>query len=75
MSEIKKNLENVETVDISRHRKLRVKANPGYEHAREQHVASLVLSELAEAASCFPIVLVPRPDDGKLLIAAMLGLK
>ena len=76
MSEIRKNPENVETVDVSRHRKLRVKANPGFEHAREQHVASLVLSELAEAASSFPIVLVPRPyDDGNLLMAAMLGLK
>jgi SapC len=70
-----KNPESIQTVDVSRHGKLRVKANPGFAHASLQHVAPVVLSELAVCASNFPLIFLPRPGDGKLLLAAMLGLR
>ncbi len=75
MSTVLKNPDNIQTVDASRHSKLKVKANPGYTHAREMHVAGIVLMELAECAANFPLVLIERPDDRKFLLAAMLGLR
>ncbi len=75
MSTDRKNPDNIQTIDANRHRKLRVKPNPGSEHARQQHVVGIMLSELAVCASTFPLVLIERPDAGKYQLVAILGLR
>lgn len=74
MSTAFKNPDHVETVDFSRHSKLKVKPNSGSVHASAMQASGIVLMELAQCASNFPLVLIARPDERKYQLAAMLGL-
>lgn len=75
MSTARKNPDNVQTVDVERHRKLRVKADAGFPHAREQHVASVTISEMAICSGEYPLAFIKRPDDGGYLLVALLGMR
>jgi hypothetical protein len=75
MSNTEKNPANVQTVDFSRHGKLKVKTHPGYAHAKARHLAAVNVSELGIASSNFPVVFVQNPRDQRYMLMAMLGLK
>lgn len=75
MSNTEKNPANVQTLDFSRHGKLKVKTHPGYIHAKTRHLAAVNVSELGIASSTFPIVFVQNPRDQRYMLMAMLGLK
>jgi hypothetical protein len=75
MSTTNKNPPNLQTVDFSRHGKLKVKPNPGFAHARDRNIVAVNVSELGLASSNFPIVLARNPADQRFLLMAMLGLK
>lgn len=75
MSTARKNPDNVETVDSTRHRTLRVKMDSGFDHAKAQHIAPVTLAELAATASSYPVVFIKRPADGTFMMVAMMGLR
>lgn len=75
MSTPRKNPDHIQSIDAAKHRKLRVKPDQGYPHAKQQHVAPILLSELAVAGANYPLAFIKRPDEGKYLLAAMLGLR
>jgi hypothetical protein len=70
-----KNQANIETVDKSRHAKLRVKDNPDFSHAREFNLASIMLGELSACTSNFPVLFVQHPDTQTVRPVAMFGLR
>lgn len=70
-----KNPDNIQAVDIHRHGKLRVRTNHGFPHAQQQHVAVITMTELASSISNFPVVVIKRPEDGRYVLATMLGLQ
>jgi hypothetical protein len=78
MSNNDKNPPNIQTLDYERHGKLRVKQDPGYAHAASSNIAAIVLSELGDCASNFPIAILPEPETADSLkphsLVALLGL-
>lgn len=75
MSSARKNPDNIQTVDIGKHRNLRVKLDATFPHAQIQHFVPITLSELALSASNYPVAFVQRPADGKYMLTAILGLR
>jgi hypothetical protein len=75
MSTPRKNPDNVQTVDVSKHGKLRVKADGDYPHAKEQHVVPVTMSEVAVCGSEFPLAFIQRPDGGGYMMVALLGMR
>lgn len=73
MAASNQNPPNLKTLDYSLHGKLRVKQDPGFAHARESNLAAIVLAELGDCASNFPLAFLPNPDGGYSLVA-LLGL-
>jgi len=70
-----KNPDNIETIDVSRHAKLRVKPNPDFGHARESHLVSVMLNELSPCTSNYPLVFITSSELGRTRLVAMLGLR
>lgn len=69
-----KNPDNVQTLDYARHGALRVRQDPGYAHARDSNIVAIVLPELGDCASNFPLAFLRNPDDQRYTLAALLGL-
>ncbi|HHX83449.1 MAG TPA: SapC family protein [Pseudomonadaceae bacterium] len=70
-----KNHENVETVNASRHAKLRVKPNPNMEHAKDLHLAAAMLNELSPCSSNFPLVFIQNQENQRMRLVAMMGIR
>lgn len=70
-----RNPANVQTIDASRHGKLKLKPDPGFGHAKTRHLVAVNVSELGSCISNFPVVLVPHPSDGRQTLMAMFGLR
>lgn len=70
-----KNQDHVETVDKSRHAKLRVKPNPDFAHASGFNLASVSLSELSACTANYPVVFVQSPENQKMRPVAVFGLR
>lgn len=74
----KKNPPNIETLDYARHGKLKVRQDPGYAHAANSNIAAIILSELGDCASNFPLAILPDPDNRESgrphSLVALLGL-
>jgi hypothetical protein len=70
-----KNPANVQTLDSRRHGKLKLKPHPGFPHAQDRNLVALNLTELGRSCGNFPIVLARNPNDQRLVLMAMLGLK
>jgi len=70
-----KNNENVETVDKSKHAKLRVKLNPDLAHAKELNLVAITLGELSACTCNFPIVFIQNPNSKNFFPIAMFGLR
>jgi hypothetical protein len=70
-----KNPENIETIDASRHAKLRVKPNPDFGHAKESHLVAVMLNELSPCTSNYPLVFISNKENGRTRLVAMLGLR
>jgi hypothetical protein len=70
-----KNADHVQTLDYSRHGKLRVKSNPGYVHAKGRNLVGVNLSELGACAGNFPLVFIQNPQDQQFILGAMMGLR
>ncbi len=75
MSNPERNPPNIQTVDYARHGKLKIKPSPSYVHAKDRHVVAVNVSELGISSSNFPLVFIRNPDDSRLVLMAMLGLK
>lgn len=75
MSNTAKNPANIQTVDFSRHGKLKLKPHSGFLHARDSNLAAVNISELGRSIGNFPVVLARNPNDQRLVLMAMLGLK
>lgn len=73
-----RNPPNVQTLDYARHGKLKVRQDPGYAHAATSNIAAIILSELGDCASNFPLAILPDPEGGDPLkphsMVALLGL-
>lgn len=74
MAATDKNPANVQTLDYQRHGKLRVKQDPGYAHAKDSNIVAIVLAELGDCASNFPLAFLRNPDDQRHTLVALLGL-
>ncbi len=70
-----KNYDYVETVDNTRHGKLRVKPNPDFGHAKNFNLASVTLAELSACTANYPVVFVKNPDNQQIRPVAMFGLR
>lgn len=70
-----KNFDHMETVDKTRHAKLRVKPNVDFVHAKDFNLASISLNELSACTANFPVVFVQNPDNQKFRPVAMFGLR
>lgn len=70
-----KNHDNVETVDASRHAKLRVKPNQDVGHAKETHLVGVMLNELSPCTSNYPLVFIHNKESGRTRLVAMLGMR
>ncbi|MEI7950177.1 MAG: SapC family protein [Gammaproteobacteria bacterium] len=70
-----KNAANIETIDVSRHAKLRVKSNPDFVHAKGANLASISLGEISVCASNYPIVFINTPNNNSLHPVALMGLR
>jgi hypothetical protein len=66
---------NIQTADFNRHGKLKLKPHPGFVHAKDRNLVALNVSELGRACGNFPIVLARNPNDGRLVLMAMLGIR
>ena len=74
MASIDKNPDFVQTLDYTRHGKLRVKQDPGFAHARQSNLVAIVMSELGDCASNFPLAFLRNPDDQRYSQVTLLGL-
>lgn len=70
-----KNINNVETVDKSKHAKLRVKENPDFTHAKGMNLAAITLGELSASVCNFPILFVQHPESHQTRPVAIFGLR
>lgn len=70
-----RNPPNIQTADFARHGKLKLKPHPGFPHARDRNLAAVNVSELGVSCANFPIVLARYPENQRLVLMAMLGLK
>lgn len=70
-----KNPDNIETIDVSRHAKLRVKPSADFGHARDSHLVSVTLNELSPCTSNYPLVFITSKELGRTRLVAMLGLR
>lgn len=70
-----KNPEPIQTVDKSRHAKLRIKPNPDFVHAQGMNLAGVMLGEFGAVACNFPIVFIEHPDTKLWRPVAVLGLR
>ncbi|MGA0806501.1 MAG: SapC family protein [Pseudohongiellaceae bacterium] len=74
MAATDKNPANVQTLGYARHGKLRVKQDPGFAHAKDSNIVAIVLPELGDCASNFPLAFLRNPDDQRYTLVALLGL-
>lgn len=70
-----KNYDHMETVDKSRHAKLRVKQSQDFGHAKTFNLAAVSLAELSAVAANYPIVFIQNPDNKEYRPVAMFGLR
>lgn len=70
-----KNINNIETVDKSRHATLRVKVNADFAHAKEMNLAAITLGELSACTCNFPVVFIQNPENKQVRPVAMFGLR
>lgn len=70
-----KNINNVETVDKTRHAKLRVKPNADFAHAKEMNLAAISMGELSACTCNFPVVFIQNPENQQVRPVAMFGLR
>lgn len=73
--EAMKNPDNIEALDLEKHRNLRVKPNPDFVHAKELNLAAITQGEIGATACNFPIVFIPNPDTKLLRPVALFGLR
>ncbi|MEY4641765.1 MAG: hypothetical protein RLZZ227_1759 [Pseudomonadota bacterium] len=69
------NPSHIETVDFSKHAKLKVKPNAAFPHGKDRNLVAINVSELGICSSTFPLVFIQNPADKRYLLMAMLGLK
>ena len=69
-----KNPANIQTLDYARHGQLKIKQDPGYAHAKGSNVAAIILAELGDCASNFPLAILKNPEMEGLSLVALLGL-
>jgi hypothetical protein len=69
-----KNAPNIETIDKSRHAKLKVKANPDYAHAKDANLVPVTIAELGVSCGNYPVVFIQNPDR-TMRPMALLGLR
>jgi hypothetical protein len=74
MAATDKNPSNVQTLAYNRHGKLRIKQDPGFAHAKDSNIVAIVLSELGDCASNFPLAFLRNPGDERFSLVALLGL-
>jgi hypothetical protein len=70
-----KNINNIETVDKTRHANLRVKENPDFLHAKGLNLAAITLGELSACTSNFPVLFVQHPETRQTRPVAVFGLR
>lgn len=70
-----KNPANIQTADFARHGKLKLKPHPGFTHARDRNLAAVNVSELGVSCGNFPVVIARYPENQRMVLMAMLGLK
>jgi hypothetical protein len=70
-----KNPPNIQTADFARHGKLKLKPHPGFPHAKDRNLAAVNVSELGTSCGNFPIVIAQYPENKRMVLMAMLGLK
>ena len=70
-----KNPPNIQNADFARHGKLKLKPHPGFPHARDRNLAAVNVSELGVSCGNFPIVLARYPENKRMVLMALLGLK
>ncbi|RME68360.1 MAG: hypothetical protein D6782_01240 [Alphaproteobacteria bacterium] len=64
---------SIVAIDRTRHRRVRIRPDPGFAHAAQSHLSPLVLEEFAPATADYPIVAVKDSDDGSFRAAALFG--
>jgi hypothetical protein len=74
MTASNKNPDSIQTLDYALHGKLKVKQDPGFAHARDSNIAGIVMGELGDCASNFPLAFLPSPDGQGYSLVALLGL-
>lgn len=57
------------------HKKLKIKTEPSYEHAKEHHLAYLLVHEFPKAILDFPIVFIKDAETGQFKSVALFGFK
>jgi hypothetical protein len=56
------------------HKNIKIKSSQNFEHAKNQHMASISANEFAGAAVDYPIVFVKNPETGHFKSVVVLGL-
>jgi hypothetical protein len=74
-NKVDKNPPNIRTADFARHGKLKLKPHPGFPHARDRNLAAVNVSELGTSCGNFPLVIARYPENQRMVLMAMLGLK
>jgi hypothetical protein len=69
------NPSNIETLNFSKHAKLKVKPNAAFPHGKERNLVAINVSEVGICSSTFPLMFIQNPADKRYLLMAMLGLK
>lgn len=64
----------VAAVDNEQQRHLRIKPNPDWAHAKNEHLSSLAVTETGPAANDYPLAFVKLPETGQLRLIAVFGL-
>ncbi|GAA4872881.1 SapC family protein [Ferrimonas pelagia] len=62
-------------LQASKHANTRIKADPGFQHVKDQHIAPVVAHEFVQAATEYPIVFVKNGENEQFQAVVMLGLK
>ena len=68
-----KNAPNIETIDKSRHARLKVLPNPDYAHAKDANLVPVTIAELGVSCGNYPVVFIQNPDR-TMRPMALLGL-
>jgi hypothetical protein len=66
---------NIIALEAEKHANLRLSPDRFYSHIVDQHILPIVISEMPQVASCFPIAFMKQQDTGKFKLAAIFGLE